>query len=106
MKIDSHKHSVSFDKYTNLDANEDLGISNLIFEPTTSNSDVEIHKHNTNYDEKYELRDYPSSSFASFNYYQEDRYLEAVLTQIENKFQSICSNYNLIKDQNFKEKQI
>ena len=83
MKIDSHNHSISFDKYTNLDANEDLGISNLIFEQTTPNSDFEIHKHNTNYDEKSKLKDNPSSSFANFNYYQEDRYLEAELTKIE-----------------------
>ena len=60
----------------------------------------------TNYDEKSKLKDNPSSSFANFNYYQEDRYLDAVLTQIENKFQSICSNYNLIKDQIFREKLI
>ena len=103
LNVNTHNHSVSFDKYINLDANENLGISNLIFETNTSNSHVEIHKHNTNYDEKYELRDYPSSSFASFNYYQEDIYLDAKLDEIENEFHSICSNF---KDQFFKEKLI
>ena len=47
---------LKIENHINLNANEYLGISNLIFEPTTSNSDFVIPKHNTNYDQKYELK--------------------------------------------------
>ena len=90
---------------------EDLGIINQSLQSTGCSSNFETHKLNPYCFEKSELDnqliEYPSSSPTSLNYHEEhneDRTLEKELAQIENEFQNICSNHNLIKDQIFKEK--
>ena len=87
---------------------EDLGIINQSLQSISFSSDFEIYKLNPFQKSKLDnqLVEYLSSSSTSLNYHEEhneDRTLEKQLPDIENEFQNICSNHNLIKDKIFKE---
>ena len=102
-----------FDQSIHSNVDEDLGIINRNLQIISCGSDFEIHKLDPFYFQKSELDnqliEYRSSLSTRLEYHEEhseDISLEKELAEFENEFQSICSSYNLIKNQIFKDKLI